>query len=122
MHRVCASRVPPGPDFVRAIVCCSLGPQFGPGFRAGQSAFWQIDCFDSGNRGDVVDRLRCIEVFVEVARDGSFTGAARRLGMSKAATTKHVAWLEQSLGAKLLNRTTKHVGLTEAGAHALAQA
>src|SRR3954470_2165520 len=69
-----------------------------------------------------VDRLRCIEVFVEVARDGSFTGAARRLGMSKAATTKHVAWLEQSLGAKLLNRTTKHVGLTEAGAHALAQA
>ena len=59
-----------------------------------------------------MDRLRCIEVFVEVARDGSFTGAARRLGMSKAATTKHVAWLEQSLGAKLLNRTTKHVGLT----------
>jgi DNA-binding transcriptional LysR family regulator len=99
-----------------------LGPQFGPGFRTRQSAIWQIDCFDSGNRGDDVDRLRCIEVFVEVARDGSFTGAARRLGMSKATTTKHVAWLEQSLGAKLLNRTTKHVGLTEAGAHALAQA
>jgi len=69
-----------------------------------------------------VDRLRCIEVFVEVARDGSFTGAARRLRMSKSATTKHIAWLEQSLGAKLLNRTTKHVGLTEAGAHALSQA
>jgi DNA-binding transcriptional LysR family regulator len=68
-----------------------------------------------------MDRLRCIEVFVEVARDLSFTGAARRLGMSKAAATKHVARLEQSLGAKLLNRTTKHVGLTEAGAHALAQ-
>jgi DNA-binding transcriptional LysR family regulator len=68
-----------------------------------------------------MDRLRCIEVFVEVARDGSFTGAARRLGVSKAAVTKHVAWLETSLGAKLLNRTTKHVGLTEAGAHALAQ-
>ncbi len=68
-----------------------------------------------------MDRLRCIEVFVEVARDGSFSGAARRLRMSKSATTKHIAWLEQSLGAKLLNRTTKHVGLTEAGAHALAQ-
>ncbi len=68
-----------------------------------------------------MDRLRCIEVFVEVARDGSFSGAARRLGMSKSAATKHVAWLEQSLGAKLLNRTTKHVGLTEAGAHALHQ-
>jgi DNA-binding transcriptional LysR family regulator len=68
-----------------------------------------------------VDRLRCIEVFVEVARDGSFTSAARRLGISKAAATKHVAWLERSLGARLLNRTTKHVGLTEAGAHALSQ-
>jgi len=68
-----------------------------------------------------VDRLRCIEVFVEVARDGSFTGAARRLGISKATTTKHVAWLERSLGVKLLNRTTKDVGLTEAGAHALSQ-
>jgi DNA-binding transcriptional LysR family regulator len=68
-----------------------------------------------------MDRLRCIEVFVEVARDGSFTGAARRLRMSRSATTKHVAWLERSLGAKLLNRTTKHVGLTEAGAHALRQ-
>ena len=69
-----------------------------------------------------MDRLRCIEVFVEVARDGSFTGAARRLGISKAATTKHIAWLEKSLGAKLLNRTTKHVALTEAGTHAMRQA
>ncbi len=69
-----------------------------------------------------MDRLRCIEVFVEVARDGSFTGAARRLGISKSATTKHIAWLEHSFGTKLLNRTTKHVGLTEAGAHALSQA
>ena len=68
-----------------------------------------------------MDRLRCIEVFMEVARDGSFTGAARRLGMAKATATKHVAWLEQSLGARLLNRTTKHVSLTEAGAHALSQ-
>ena len=68
-----------------------------------------------------MDRLRCIEVFVEVARDGSFTGAAHRLGISKASATKHIAWLERSVGAKLLNRTTKHVGLTEAGTHALAQ-
>jgi DNA-binding transcriptional LysR family regulator len=68
-----------------------------------------------------MDRLRCIEVFVEVARDGSFTAAARRLGMSKAGVTKHVAWLERSLGVTLLNRTTKHVGLTEAGIQALSQ-
>ena len=68
-----------------------------------------------------MDRLRCIEVFVEVARDGSFTGAAHRLGMSKAAITKHVAWLERALGVTLLNRTTKHVRLTEAGIRALSQ-
>lgn len=62
-----------------------------------------------------------MQVFVEVARDGSFTGAARRLGMSKASVTKHVAWLEHSLRARLLNRTTKQVGLTEAGLSALSQ-
>jgi molybdate transport repressor ModE-like protein len=62
-----------------------------------------------------MDRLRCIQVFAEVARDGSFTGAARRLGMSKASVTKHVAWLENALNARLLHRTTKQVGLTEAG-------
>lgn len=68
-----------------------------------------------------MDRLRCMQVFVEVARDGSFTGAARRLGMSKASVTKHVAWLEHALRARLLNRTTKQVGLTEAGLSALGQ-
>ncbi len=68
-----------------------------------------------------MDRLRCMQVFVEVARDGSFTGAARRLGMSRASVTKHVAWLEHSLRARLLNRTTKQVGLTEAGLSALGQ-
>lgn len=66
-----------------------------------------------------MDRLRCIEVFAEVARDGSFSGAARRLGISKASVTKHVAWLEKTLGARLLHRTTKQVGLTEAGMSAL---
>jgi DNA-binding transcriptional LysR family regulator len=66
-----------------------------------------------------MDRLRCMQVFVEVARDGSFTGAARRLGISKASVTKHVAWLEQELRARLLNRTTKQVALTEAGLRTL---
>ena len=66
-----------------------------------------------------MDRLRCIQVFIEVARDGSFTGAARRLGMSKGSVTKHIAWLEHALRARLLHRTTKQVGLTEAGVSAL---
>lgn len=54
-------------------------------------------------------------MFVEVARTGSFAAAARHLGMSRPAVTKHVARLEDLLGARLLNRTTKQVGLTEAG-------
>lgn len=67
----------------------------------------------------VIDRLRCIQVFIEVARTGSFSSAARHLGMSRASVTKHVARLEDLLGARLLNRTTKQVGLTEAGLTAL---
>jgi len=62
-----------------------------------------------------MDRLRCIEVFIEVAQGLSFSGAAERLGMAKGNVTKHVAWLEQNLGVQLLTRTTKSVGLTESG-------
>lgn len=69
-----------------------------------------------------MDRLRCMQVFVEVARHGSFTGAARRLGVSKASVTKNIAWLEHSLHARLLHRTTKQVGLTEAGLRTLRSA
>lgn len=62
-----------------------------------------------------MDRLRCIEVFLEVAKGRSFSAAAERLGMSEGNVTKHVAWLETSLGARLLTRTTKSVALTDAG-------
>ncbi|SFU26564.1 LysR family transcriptional regulator [Paraburkholderia aspalathi] len=62
-----------------------------------------------------MDRLRCIEVFIEVAHAASFSVAAQRLAMSKGNVTKHVAWLEQNLGMQLLSRTTKSVSLTEAG-------
>ena len=63
-----------------------------------------------------MDRLTGIEVFVEVAEQGSFSGAARRLGLSSSAVGKHVAALEERLGARLFNRTTRRVSLTEAGA------
>lgn len=66
-----------------------------------------------------MDRLRCLEIFAEVARGGSFTAAASHFGMSRAAVTKHVAWLERALGAALLVRTTKQVGLTDAGLRVL---
>lgn len=62
-----------------------------------------------------MDKLKAIEVFIEVAQGLSFSGAAQRLGMAKGNVTKHVAWLEQSLGVQLLTRTTKSVSLTESG-------
>lgn len=67
-----------------------------------------------------MDRLRCLQIFAEVARGGSFVRAARRLSLSKATVTKHVAALEEAMGAQLLKRTTKQVSLTEAGARVLA--
>lgn len=66
-----------------------------------------------------MDRLHCLKIFSEVARNSSFAEAAQRLGMSRAGVSKHVAWLEESMGAQLLKRTTKQVGLTEAGLRVL---
>jgi molybdate transport repressor ModE-like protein len=65
-----------------------------------------------------LDRLRCYQVFAEVAHGGSFTGAAQRLGLSRASASKHVSQLEQLMGARLFARTTKQVSMTPAG-HAL---
>lgn len=66
-----------------------------------------------------MDRLRCLQVFSAVARGGSFVRAAQQLSLSKATVTKHVAWLEASLGVQLLKRTTKQVSLTDAGTRVL---
>jgi DNA-binding transcriptional LysR family regulator len=63
-----------------------------------------------------LENLTGMAVFAGVAEAMSFSGAARRLGMSKAAVSKHVARLERSLGARLLNRTTRRLSLTEVGA------
>jgi len=52
-----------------------------------------------------MDRLKAIEIFSEVARGRSFTAAALRLGMAKGNVTKHVKWLEETLGAQLLDRS-----------------
>jgi len=59
--------------------------------------------------------MRCLQIFSEIARSGSFAATARHLGISKATVTKHIASIEKSLGARLLNRTTKQVKLTDAG-------
>ena len=54
-------------------------------------------------------------VFAEVVASGSFTEAARRLGLSKASVSREVARLERRLGAQLLRRTTRSMSLTEVG-------
>lgn len=62
-----------------------------------------------------MDMLPDISVFVQVVERGSFTAAAEHLELSKAAVSKYVARLERNLGARLLNRTTRRLTLTEAG-------
>jgi len=62
-----------------------------------------------------MDRLTSLRVFREVVDAGSFTTAAVRLGLSAPMASKHVAQLERSLGARLLNRSSRHLSLTEAG-------
>jgi DNA-binding transcriptional LysR family regulator len=63
-----------------------------------------------------MDTLVSIRVFCTVAELKSFTAAAERLGVSPAMASKHVAHLEERLSARLLNRTSRHVSLTEVGA------
>jgi DNA-binding transcriptional LysR family regulator len=69
-----------------------------------------------------MDTLVSIRVFCAVADLKSFTAAAERLGISPAMTSKHVMHLEERLSARLLNRTSRHVSLTETGALYLEQA
>jgi DNA-binding transcriptional LysR family regulator len=62
-----------------------------------------------------MDRLAGIPAFEGVVAAGSFAGAARALGLSVAAVSKQVGALEDRLGVRLLQRTTRQVRLTEAG-------
>jgi DNA-binding transcriptional LysR family regulator len=56
-----------------------------------------------------------LSAFIEVAEQRSFTRAAKRLGLSPAALSQTIRGLEERLGVRLLNRTTRSVGPTEAG-------
>lgn len=62
-----------------------------------------------------MDRLQEMTSFVAVVDAGSFVGAADASGLSKAALSRHVAALEQRLGVRLLNRTTRRLSLTDDG-------
>ena len=63
-----------------------------------------------------MDHISKIGIFLQVVKDESFIGAARSLGITGPAISKQVQSLEDRLGVKLLNRTTRHVSLTEEGA------
>lgn len=63
-----------------------------------------------------MDPLEGIAAFVRVVDSGSFSAAAHRLGISKSAVSAHVQRLEERLGIRLLNRTTRRLSVTEAGA------
>ena len=69
-----------------------------------------------------MDRFLALRSFTEVVDAGSFVAAADRLGVSKAAVSRHVAELEEHLGVRLLHRTTRKLSLTEDGELFLARA
>lgn len=62
-----------------------------------------------------MDTLTRMRTFVEVVDAGGFSAAARKLGRSKALISKYVKELEDELGARLMNRTTRRLSLTELG-------
>jgi DNA-binding transcriptional LysR family regulator len=62
------------------------------------------------------ERLNGMRVFAQVVEAKSFSAAADKLGMSKSLTSRHVSALERALSVKLLNRSTRRLSLTEAGA------
>ena len=62
-----------------------------------------------------MDRWTQIELFVQVADLGNLSRAAEKLGLSNAAASRHLRGLEERLGARLVERTTRRMWLTDAG-------
>ena len=59
--------------------------------------------------------LRAMQIFISVVDSGSFSESARRLGVSQPSVSRQVNLLEEHLGIRLLQRTTRRLSLTEAG-------
>ncbi|MDX5152250.1 MAG: LysR substrate-binding domain-containing protein [Acidiferrobacterales bacterium] len=64
-----------------------------------------------------MDALTDIAVFIQVVKADSFTAAAADLNLSRSVVSKYITRLEDRLGVRLLNRTTRRLSLTEAGQH-----
>ena len=62
-----------------------------------------------------MDQLRAMKVFARVVQEGGFAKAARALDMAPPVVSRLVAELETHLDARLLNRNTRHIALTEVG-------
>lgn len=62
-----------------------------------------------------MDRLTSMRVFTSVVENSGFSAASEKLGLSRAAVSKHIAQLEMHLGGRLLNRTTRRMSLTGVG-------
>jgi DNA-binding transcriptional LysR family regulator len=62
-----------------------------------------------------MDRLNSMRIFVEVAKAAGFSAAANKIGLSRAQVSKSVMQLERHLDARLFNRTTRRISLTEVG-------
>jgi DNA-binding transcriptional LysR family regulator len=70
---------------------------------------------DNTARGDNVDRWTEMALFVQVAETGSLSRAAEALGLSNAAASRHLSAMEARLGARLVERNTRRLYLTEPG-------
>lgn len=62
-----------------------------------------------------MDRIECMQTFVEAVRAGGFSAAARKLDLPRSKVSKQIQALEEMLGVQLLMRTTRSIHLTEAG-------
>lgn len=63
----------------------------------------------------MLEDMKRMVIFAHVVDAGSFTGAARRLGVAKSAISKQVSQLEKNIGVNLLNRSTRSLSLTDIG-------
>ena len=62
-----------------------------------------------------MDTLMGMRLFAKVVETGSFSAAGRQLGLNASSVSRQVSSLEDRLGTRLMNRSTRHISLTEAG-------